>query len=98
MSNLSLISFVLEPGGNLANLGDGDHVYDIDEDGDNHDHGDDPDEDGDDDHLGKVEVVLVDVDVDQLHQSVLQVSLVWPEQMSIVIQYGGTDYVVMALE
>ena len=71
----------------MANLGDDDHVAVIDEDGDNHDHGDDPDEDGDDDHLGEVEVVLVDVDVNQLHHSVLQVGLVWPEQMSIVVQY-----------
>ena len=39
------------------------------------------------DHLGEVEVVLVDVDVNQLHHSVLQVSLVWPEQMLIVVQY-----------
>ena len=31
-------------------------------------------------HLGEVKVVLVDVDVHQLHHGVLQVSLVWSER------------------
>ena len=75
---------------------DHDHIDDHHEDVGNYDHGD-PVGDGHDDHLGEVKVVLVDVDVDQLHQSVLQVSLVWPEQMMIEVPYYDNNGVMMAL-